>query len=154
MASRQNGVRDQVSHSLENSKLQDLIVYTDGSVTEDQSGWRFTVKQGHCGHHPWRQCSRSQPPAWQYRWRRSPTPSAGLPQEVTVRPHAIILTDSMSLLQKVISDVCPPVWNLRAVIWFPFPISSLVFLPSPLGHPILSFFCEWSILLNFFLKKY
>ena len=30
----------------ENSKLQDLIVYTDGSVTKDQSGWGFTVKQG------------------------------------------------------------------------------------------------------------
>ena len=27
----------------------------------------------------------------------------------------------------------PPVWNLRAVIWFPFSISSLVFLPSPLA---------------------
>ena len=37
MASRQNGVRDQVSHSLENSQLQDLIVYIDGSVTKDQS---------------------------------------------------------------------------------------------------------------------
>ena len=30
----------------ENSKPQDLIVYTDGSVTKDQSGWGFTVKQG------------------------------------------------------------------------------------------------------------
>ena len=30
----------------ENSKPQDLIVYADGSVTKDQSGWRFTVKQG------------------------------------------------------------------------------------------------------------
>ena len=30
----------------ENSKPQDLIVYTDGSVTRDQSGWGFTVKQG------------------------------------------------------------------------------------------------------------
>ena len=29
----------------ENSKLQDLIVHTDGSVTKDQSGWGFTVKQ-------------------------------------------------------------------------------------------------------------
>ena len=27
----------------------------------------------------------------------------------------------------------PPVWNLRAVIWFHFPISSLLFLPSPLA---------------------
>ena len=30
----------------ENSKAQDFIVYTDGSVTKDQSGWGFTVKQG------------------------------------------------------------------------------------------------------------
>ena len=30
----------------ENSKPQDLIVYTDDSVTKDQSGWGFTVKQG------------------------------------------------------------------------------------------------------------
>ena len=30
----------------ENSRPQDLIVHTDGSVTKDQSGWGFTVKQG------------------------------------------------------------------------------------------------------------
>ena len=30
----------------ENSKPQDLIVYTDGSVTKDRSGWGFTVKEG------------------------------------------------------------------------------------------------------------
>jgi len=29
----------------ENSKPQGRIVYTDGSVTKDQSGWGFTVKQ-------------------------------------------------------------------------------------------------------------
>ena len=29
----------------ENSKAQN-IVYTDGSVTKDQSGWGFTAKQG------------------------------------------------------------------------------------------------------------
>ena len=29
---------------------------------------------------------RSQPPAWQWRWKQSPIPSARLPQEVTVRP--------------------------------------------------------------------
>ena len=33
-----------------------------------------------------------------------------------------------------------PVWNLRAVIWFPFNVSSLVLLPSPLALSI-SFFC-------------
>ena len=30
----------------ENSKQQTLTAYTDGSVTKDQSGWGFTVKQG------------------------------------------------------------------------------------------------------------
>ena len=30
----------------ENSKPRDLIMYTGGSVTKDQSGWGFTVKQG------------------------------------------------------------------------------------------------------------
>ena len=29
----------------ENSKQQNLSVYTDGSVTKDQSGWGFTAKQ-------------------------------------------------------------------------------------------------------------
>ena len=30
----------------EKSKPQDLLVYTNGSVTKDQSRWGFTVKQG------------------------------------------------------------------------------------------------------------
>ena len=28
------------------SKLHDIVIYPDGSVTRDQSGWGFTVKQG------------------------------------------------------------------------------------------------------------
>ena len=32
--------------AISDPKPQDLIVYTDGSVTKDQSGWGFTVKQG------------------------------------------------------------------------------------------------------------
>ena len=35
----------------------------------------------------------------------------------------------------------PPVWNLRAVIWFHFAISSLVPLPSPVSLSDWSFFC-------------
>ena len=35
----------------------------------------------------------------------------------------------------------------------PFSISPLVFLPSPLAVPVLSFFFYWSILLTFFPKK-
>ena len=30
---------------------------------------------------------RYQPPAWRWRWKQSPMSSAGLPQEVTVKPH-------------------------------------------------------------------
>ena len=29
-----------------NSKPHDIVIYTDGSVTRDWSGWGFTVKQG------------------------------------------------------------------------------------------------------------
>ena len=29
-----------------NSKPHDILIYTDGSVTRDRSGWVFTVKQG------------------------------------------------------------------------------------------------------------
>ena len=39
-----------------------------------------------------------------------------------------------------------------SVIWFPFPSYSLVFLPSPLALCVLSFFCQWSILLTLFRK--
>ena len=28
-----------------NSKPHDIVIYTDGSVTRDRSGWGFTVKQ-------------------------------------------------------------------------------------------------------------
>ena len=43
----------------------------------------------------------------------------------------------------------PPVWNLRAVIWFHFAVSSLVLLPSPVTLSILSFSACWSFLWAF-----
>ena len=46
----------------------------------------------------------------------------------------------------------PPVWNLRAVIWFHFAISSLVLLPSPVTLSVISFSACWPFLLNFFQK--
>ena len=46
----------------------------------------------------------------------------------------------------------PPVWNLRAVIWFQFAISSLVLLPSPVTLSVLSFSACWPFLVNFFQK--
>ena len=37
-----------------NSKLHDIMIYTDGSVTRDRSGWEFTVKQdGRTVHEDW-----------------------------------------------------------------------------------------------------
>ena len=65
------------------------------SVTKDQSGWGFTVKQDATTPMKTVQPVRSQPPAWQWRWKQSPMPSAGLPQEVTVGPH----TPSSSQIQ-------------------------------------------------------
>ena len=46
----------------------------------------------------------------------------------------------------------PPVWNLTAVIWFHFAISSLVLLPSPVTFSVLLFSACWPFLLNFFQK--
>ena len=46
----------------------------------------------------------------------------------------------------------PPVWTLKAVIWFHFAIPSLALLPSPVTLSVLSFSAYWSFLLNFFQK--
>ena len=45
VASRKNGVTDQASHS-ENSKPQDVTVYTDSSVIKERSRRGSTFKQG------------------------------------------------------------------------------------------------------------
>ena len=45
------------------------------------------------------------------------------------------------------------VWNLRAVVLYPFPISPLVLLPNPVALSVLSCFCLRPILLAFFLQK-
>ena len=45
MASRQNGAKRSFLIQ-KDSKPQDFLVYIEGSVTKDQSGWGFTVKQG------------------------------------------------------------------------------------------------------------
>ena len=68
----------------DNSKPHDIVIYTDGSVIRDRSGWGFTVKQG----------------------GRTVHEDSGA-HRVTIT-HAVILTDSMSLLQKVESVMgCP-----------------------------------------------
>ena len=86
----------------ENSKPQDPIVYTNALVTKDQSGWGFTVKQGATTIHE----------------------DSGIITHPLHRiasrgdnrtTHAIILSDSVSLLQKVKSGMGSPDWNVLMV---------------------------------------
>ena len=70
---------------------------------------------------------------------RDLTPMRGIPTH-----SRKIRKEYMVLPWREAGDVwCPPplVWNLRAVIWFHFTISSLVLLPSPITFSVLSFFC-------------
>ena len=48
----------------------------------------------------------------------------------------------------------PPVWNLRAVIWFHFTISCLVLLPSPVIFPVFFFLLPAGPFLWTFLRKF
>ena len=89
------------------SVTKDLIVYTDGSVTKDQSGWGFTVKQDMTTIH-------EDSAAYT-------VSTSSLTMEVEAVTLALcwaaskgdsrtslILTDSMSLLQKVKSGMGSP----------------------------------------------
>ena len=84
-------------------------------------GSRFTLVrvglhcQARCDHHPRRQCSpseQSQPPAGQWRWKQSPIPSAGLPQEVIVRLHMPPSSQIQCSKHKVKSGIGSPDWNV------------------------------------------
>ena len=124
----------------ENSKPQDFIVYTDasdGSVTKDQSGWGFTVKQGVTTIHEDSAAyevstssltMETEAVTHALRWIASRGDSQ--------TTHAIILTDSMSLLQKMKS------LNLmgRLAYWSVFDIH-LQTSKNPVG--VLSWTC-WS----------
>ena len=65
------------------------------------------------------------------------------PLPLPVRLQLTCITPLPRLPPREAGDVwcLPPVWNLRAVIWFHFAISSLVLLPSPVTLSFLSFFC-------------
>ena len=100
----------------ENSKPQDPIVYTDGSVTKDLSGWGFTVKQGATTIHEDSAAYtvltssltvEAEAVIHAFRWIAS-----GGDSHTT---SDIILTDSMSLLQKVKSGMGSPHWNVSMV---------------------------------------
>ena len=87
-------------------------MYTDGSVTKEQSGWGFTVKQGasviHEDSAAYTVLTSSltmevEAVTHFLRWIASRGDSRTI--------HTIILIDSMSLLQKVKSGMGSPEWN-------------------------------------------
>ena len=101
------------------------MIYTDGLVTRDQSGWGFTVKQGGRTVH---EDSGS---------HRVTTSSLTMEVEAVTHAiqrlaaqrdpqitHAVILIDSMNLLQKVESGMGCPEWHtamhslwLQRLLW-------------------------------------
>ena len=92
------------------------MYYTDGSVTEDQSGWSFTVKQGATTIHEdsaaytvstFSLTMEVEAVTHALRW----TASRGDGRTT----YAIILTDSMSLLQKVKNGMGSPDWSVSKV---------------------------------------
>ena len=91
-------------------------MYPDGSVTKDQSGWDFAVEQRATTIHEdsaaytVAACSLTvevEAVTYALRW----TASRGDSQTT----HAVILTDPMSLLQKVKSGMRNPDWNVSMV---------------------------------------
>ena len=92
-----------------NSKPHDIVIYTDGSVTKDRSGWGFTVKQGGRTVH---EDSGAHRVTTSSLTMEVETVTHAIQWLVSRREaqiaHAIILTDSMNLLQKVESGMgCP-----------------------------------------------
>ena len=92
------------------------MVYSDGLVTKEQSGWGFTVKQGVTTIHEdsaaytvlsYSLTMEVEAVIHALRW----IASAGDSQTTS----DIILTDSMSLLQKVKSGMGSPDWNVSMV---------------------------------------
>ena len=108
-----------------NSKPHDIVIYTDGSVTRDWSGWGFTVKQDgrtvheDSGAHRVTTSSLTmevEAVTHAIQWLAS--------QRDTRITHAIILTDSMNLLQMVESGMGCPDWHtamhslrLQRLLW-------------------------------------
>ena len=92
-----------------NSKPHDFVIYMDGSVTRDRSGWGFRVKQGgrtvheDSGAHRVTTSSLTmevEAVTHAIQWRSSQRDS-----QIT---HAIILTDSMNLCKRWILEWAAP----------------------------------------------
>ena len=95
-----------------NSKPHDIVIYTDGSVTRDRSGWRFIVKQGGRTVHEDSGAHRVTTSSLILEVEAITHTIQWLASQRDVQiTHAIILTDSMNLLQKVESGMGCPDWH-------------------------------------------
>ena len=85
------------------------MIYTDGSVTRDRSGWGFTVKQGGRTVHEDSGAHRVTTSFLTMEAEAVTHAMQWLASQRDARiTHAVILTDSMNLLQKVESGIgCP-----------------------------------------------
>ena len=108
----------------ENSKPQDLTVYTDGSVTKDQSGWGFTAKQGATTIHEDSAAYMVSTSSLTMEVEAVTHASAGLPPEVTVRPHMPSSSQIQLACYKLKSGMGNPDLNvsmvdiyLRKLLW-------------------------------------
>ena len=107
------------------SKPHDIVIYTDGSVTRDRSGWGFTVKQDgrtvheDSGAHRVTTSSLTmevEAVTHAMQWLAS--------QRDAHTTHAVILTDSEELLHMVESGMSCPAWHttryrlrLQRLLW-------------------------------------
>ena len=108
-----------------NSKPHDIVIYTDGSVTRDRSGWGFTVKQGGRTVHEDSGAHRVTTSSLTMEVEAVTHAIQWLASQRDARiTHAVILTDSMNLLQKVESGMGCPYWHtamhsfrLQRLLW-------------------------------------
>ena len=84
-----------------NSKPHDIVIYTDGSVTKDRSGWGFTVKQGGRTVHEDSGAHRVTTSSMTEEVEAVTHAIQWLASQCEAQTtHAIIFTDSMNLLKK------------------------------------------------------
>ena len=107
------------------TKETDILVYTDGSVTEHQSGWGYTVKQAGATIHEDSAAYRHKTASLTMEVEAVTHALHWLAtKEISHRTHAVILTDSMNLLQKVKTGMIRSEWldplqriRLKEITW-------------------------------------
>ena len=107
------------------SKPHDIVIYTEGSVQWDRSGWGFTVKQGGRTVHKDSGAHRVTTSSLTMEVETVTHAIQWLASQRDARiTHAVILTDSMNLLQKVESGMGCPDWHtamhslrLQRLLW-------------------------------------